>query len=161
MKKVLSLLLAVVLVFSMATVAFAATYYPNVCKVCGATFDTVAEAKAHNEAVCDRICSYCGTRCNDSDDRDKHEKKCLHGSATCDYCGVVFSPIADHDEHLDACKTAHFNIPFAKIFAAIENFLKTTDWNDIVTKVVDAFKTVIEKVKPVVTDLAAKIPAEA
>ena len=161
MKKALSLILAVVLVFSMTTVAFAATHYPNVCKVCGATFDTAAEAAAHNEEICDRICQFCDTRCDSQEARDKHEKICYHGSQTCDYCGETFSPVYKYDDHIDACKAKYFNIPLAKILKAIENFIRTTDWNKIINTVIDVLNKVIGFVKPVITDLVGNISASA
>lgn len=154
MKKALSLILAIVLTFSMATVAFAATYYPNVCKVCGATFDTAKEAAAHNEALCDRICQFCDTRCDSTEDRNTHEKVCFHGSQTCDYCGNTFSPVYKYDEHIDACKAKFFNIPLYKILKMIENFLRTTDWNNIINKVIDVLNTIISTVKPIISKIA-------
>ena len=64
-----------------------------------------------------------------------------------------------YNVHIDACKKKYFNIPLYKILKAIENFIRTTDWNNIINTVIDVLNKVIGFVKPVITDLVAKIPA--
>ncbi len=150
MKKFLSLLLALVLVCSMATVAFAATAQTNTCPYCK-SFTTAdqAEYNAHVSGGCNvkyRPCKFgCGAGFS-AEMLAEHEAICPEGSATCDYCGETFSPVRAYDEHLEACKEKHFNIPFDKIGDSIANFLTSTNWNDIVAKVVSAFQTIAEKI---------------
>ena len=136
MKKFLALALAVICIFSMATVAFAVTY-PNVCKICGATFDSADEAMKHNEVPCDRICPYCETRCETTEKRDAHIKECQFGSQKCDYCGKDFCPIKEYDAHLEDCKAKYFNIPVAKIFATVKDLFSKIDWSSVLGTVKD------------------------
>lgn len=154
MKKFLSLVLALVLVCSMATVALAAQTIT--CPYCE-EFSTTDEA-AYNLHITEGIednclvkyhaCKYgCGKGFNDA---AAHERVCPEGSATCDYCGETFCPVGKYDDHLAACKEKHFNIPFDKIGDSIANFLTSTNWNDIVGKVVGAFQTIIEKISGLV-----------
>ena len=150
MKKFLSLVLALVLVCSMATVAFAAQTIT--CPYCN-EFSTTSEAEYNlhisegvegNCLVKYHACQYgCGKGFVDS---AAHERVCPEGSATCDYCGETFCPVGKYDDHLAACKEKHFNIPFDKIGDSIANFLTSTNWNDIITKIVGAFQTIVEKI---------------
>lgn len=146
MKKFLSLVLALVLVCSMATVAFAATAQVNTCPYCK-TFSTSDELEynAHISGGCNvkyRPCQYgCGAGFSE-ENLAAHEAICPEGSATCEYCGVTFSPVKSYDDHLAACKEKHLNIPADKFGDAI----KGVNWNDIITKIVDFFSGLIEKV---------------
>lgn len=158
MKKVLSLILAVVLVFSMSTVAFAGEA-TKTCVDCGFTAATAANYNAHIlEGGCG-ICTFCGNGFVKAD-LENHKYICTKNSVCCDYCGGTFVSQAESDKHLEACKAKYFNIPLYKILSTVENFIKTTDWNNIIYKAVDIIKTVVEKVTPVVSDLLAKIPTE-
>lgn len=146
MKKFLSLVLALVLVCSMATVALAATPQVNVCPYCN-TFTTADEVEynAHVSGGCNikyRPCQYgCGAGFS-AENLAAHEAICPEGSATCEYCGVTFSPVKAYDDHFAACKEAHLNIPADKIGDTI----KGVDWNGIITKIVDFFSSIIEKI---------------
>ena len=152
MKKFLSLLLAVVLVCSMATIALAADGQPNTCPYCK-TFTTTDEVayNAHISGGCNikyRPCKYgCGAGFS-AENLAAHEAVCPEGSATCDYCGKTYSPVKAYDDHLAACKESHLNIPADKVGDTI----KGLDWNGIITKIVDFFASIIEKI----TSLFAK-----
>ena len=188
MKKALSLILAVVLVFSMTTVAFAATKPQGYdCPQEGCEFwtDSYADMQKHIKDGCNRHfrpCQYgCGNGFATSDELADHEQDCWYGEITCDYCGTYFSPMRGYNEHSEvtcdycgayfspvrefytkhekACKDRHFGIPVYKILKAIENFIRTTDWNKIINTVVDVLNKVIGTVKPIISDLVAKIPA--
>lgn len=166
MKKALSLILAVVLVFSMTTVAFAATKPQGYdCPQEGCEFwtDSYADMQKHIKDGCNRHfrpCQYgCGNGFATSDELADHEQDCWYGEITCDYCGTYFSPMRGYNEHIEACKKKYFNIPLYKILKAIENFIRTTDWNKIINTVVDVLNKVIGTVKPIISDLVAKIPA--
>lgn len=139
MKKFLALALAVICIFSMATVAFAATNVPDrKCDACGTTFTTDAEFRAHVETACDRVCSFCNNTLETNESKDTHEKLCLKGvSDACDYCGKTFTPIAEFDAHLDACKAKYFNIPVAKIVTAVKDLFSKIDWSSVLGTVKD------------------------
>ncbi len=144
MKKFLSVLLAIVLVCAMATVALAADQ-TNTCPYCKTytTADQVAY-NAHISGGCNvkyRACQYgCGAGFS-AENLAAHEAVCPEGSATCDYCGNTFSPVKSYDDHLAACKESHLNIPADKFGDAI----KGLNWNEIITKIVDFFQTIVEK----------------
>ena len=161
MKKALSLILAVVLVFSMTTVAFAATKPQGYdCPQEGCEFwtDSYADMQKHIAYDCNRHfrpCQFgCGNGFADEYELADHEDYCWYGEITCDFCGTYFSPMHGYNVHIEACKKKYFNIPVYKILKAIENFIRTTDWNKIINTVVDVLKKVID----VVSGLVAKIP---
>lgn len=155
MKKFLSLVLALILVFSMSTVAFAAIVQTYTCQYCGVVTADFAEYNAHVSGGCNvkyRPCQYCGVGTPDEDGAlAAHESICPEGSASCDYCGDTFSPVKAYDDHLDACKKSHLNIPVAKITASI----KGIDWNNIVTKVIDTLSDLVAKIKPLFESIGA------
>lgn len=148
MKKFLALALALVCIFSMATVAFAGDML--VCPYCN-RFSTndVAAYNAH-QADCDyakRPCQYgCNNGFPSAEALAEHEYVCTMCNVHCDYCGEDINTNKAYDEHLEACKAEHYNIPVAKITETISNFLKTTDWNSIINKIVDGFQTIIDKI---------------
>ena len=139
MKKFLALVLAVICIFSMATVAFAATIVPNrFCVGCNTQFTTDEEFRAHVETVCDRVCPYCNNTLETNESKAAHEKECLKGvSDACDYCGKTFTPISAYDDHLDACKAKYYNIPVAKIMATIKDLFSKIDWSSVLGTVKD------------------------
>ena len=148
MKKVLSILLAVVLVFSMATVAFAGEA-TKTCADCGFTAETAADYNKHIlEGGCG-ICAFCGNGFVKADLAD-HEYICTKNSVGCDYCGGTFVSQADYDGHIDACKTAYYNIPLAKIIATVKDLLAKIDFDAIIG-------TVKDKVVPAITDFVGGI----
>ena len=161
MKKVVSLLLAVVLVFSMATVALASGDQPNKCPACGATFEKIEDYSTHLRGGCNvyfRPCPLgCGEGFDDEAQVEAHTKECWNGSAHCDYCGDDFSPIYKYDEHIDACKTKHFNIPFAKIIAFVKDLIAKIDFEAVINTV----KDLAGKVGPAIEGLLGniKLPA--
>lgn len=174
MKKALSLILAVVLVFSMATVAFAATTpqgYDCIQEGCEFWTTSYAEYREHIQKGCNRHfrpCKYgCGNgfadeTVEDKAEREDHELDCWKGEITCDYCGAYYSPVREYYEvHEAPCKKAHFNIPVYKILKAIENFIRTTDWNKIINTVIDVLNKVIGFIKPVITSLVGTVAATA
>lgn len=146
MKKFLSLVLALVMICSVATVAFAAVEQPNACPWCGIEFTSEAEYNEHLTQGCNkhyRACQYgCGAGFGSDDATAAHEEICPFGSATCDYCGSTFSPVKAYNDHIDACKKAHLYIPAAKLGDKI----KDLDWNNIIVKVTDFFGKVVETI---------------
>ncbi len=153
MKKVLSLLLAVVLVCSMATVAFAGDL-TNTCDVCGFTSNDIGEFTAHKNAKACAICPYCKvTGCKDAEEYKAHTYICKYAGIVCDYCGGVIDSEEDFANHIDACKAKYFNIPLAKIIATIKDIISKIDFNAIINTV----KDVAGKAVPVVKDLIGKI----
>ena len=150
MKKVLSILLAVVLVCSMATVAFAGDL-TNTCDVCGFTSNDIADFTAHKNAKECGICSYCNvTAYKNAEDLAKHKPVCEYANIVCDYCGNAFASEEKFEGHLQACKDAYHNIPLAKIIATIKDLIAKIDFDAIIG-------TVKDKVIPAVTDLFGKI----
>ena len=127
--------------------------------------DSYADMQKHIKDGCNRHfrpCQYaCGNGFATAEEKADHEQDCWNGEIVCDYCGTYFSPMRGYNDHLAACKKKYFNIPLYKILSAIENFIKTTDWNSIIIKVVDVLKSVLQKVIPVVTDLVAKVATPA
>ena len=166
MKKALSLILAVVLVFTMTTVAFAATNPQGYdCPQEGCEFwtDSYADMQKHIKDGCNRHFRPCQYGCGNGfapsteefDEKRDHELDCWYGEITCDYCGAYFSPVREYYEvHEGPCKKNHFGIPVYKILKMIENFIRTTDWNNIINTVIDVLAKVIGFVKPVIAKLA-------
>ncbi len=135
MKKVLSLLLAVVLVCSMATVAFAGEA-TKTCADCGFTAATAADYNAHIlEGGCG-LCAFCGNGFVKADLAD-HEYICTKNSVGCDYCGKTFISQAEFDNHIEACKSKYFNIPLAKIIAAVKDLVAKIDFEKVIGTVKD------------------------
>lgn len=156
MKKVLSLLLAVVLVFSMATVAFAATgTHANKCDVCDYESADLADFTAHKNAKACGVCAYCkDTKYTNEEERIAHTYVCDYATIGCDYCGGTFTSEEKFDNHIEACKAKYFNIPLAKIIAAVKDLIAKIDFDAIVG-------TVKDKVIPAITDLFGKIDLSA
>lgn len=149
MKKVLSLLLAVVLVCSMATVAFAAGS-EKTCKICDFKTTDAAEYDAHMLAEDCGRCDYCGNGFATSKELDAHTYVCLDAGVVCDYCGDTFASNAKYDTHIADCKAKYFNIPLAKIIATVKDLIAKIDFSAIVG-------TIKDKVVPAITDLVGKI----
>ena len=155
MKKVLSLLIAVVLVFSMATVAFAGNLgYTYTCKVCGGTTTDDVEYNTHITNGGCGTCAHCGQGFSAAMIENHQYNVCLDfaGKATCDYCGAASdSTEAAFDSHVEACKAKYFNIPLAKIIAAVKDLVAKIDFE----KVIGTVKDLIGKI-----DLSSiKLPA--
>ena len=159
MKKVLSLILAVVLVCSMATVAFAGDLgYGYVCKVCGGTTSNAADYNAHITAGGCGTCAYCGQGFSAAEIENHQYNVCLDFAAKCDYCGKDYTGTeAGFDAHVEACKAKYFNIPLAKIIAAVKDLIAKIDFE----KVIGTVKDLAGKAVPVVKDLLGniKLPA--
>lgn len=158
MKKALSLLLAVVLVCSMATVAFAIDY-SYVCGVCGGTTSSPAEYNEHvTKGGCGK-CAYCGQGFNAVEIKNHQENVCRDFAGTCDYCGKTDEDVTDHGTeaefkaHVAACKTNYHNIPLAKIIATVKDLISKIDFS----KVFGTVKDLAGKAVPVVKDLIGKI----
>lgn len=133
MKKFLAIVLAVICIFSMATVAFAATTYPTWdCDACGAVVSDWDEWRSHVENVCDRVCLYCGHAAPTNEKKAEHEYCCLSNVVTCDYCGDGIASQKAFDEHLDACKAKYYNIPLAKIIATIKDLFSKIDFEQVI-----------------------------
>ena len=137
MKKVLSLLLAVVLVFSMATVAFAAVNYTYVCDRCNGTITNSAEFTAHVAADKCAACPYCNAGFLSQAEVDEHSKTCRSFTGTCDYCGASVNKKGAYDEHVAACKAKYFNIPLAKIIATVKDLIAKIDFEAVIGTVKD------------------------
>lgn len=155
MKKALSLLLALVLVCSMATVAFALDYN-YVCDVCGGTTASAAEYNEHVTTGGCGKCAHCGQGFNAVEIKNHEYNVCRHfaGKATCDYCGKASEGTqAEFDAHVAACKTKYYNIPVAKIIATVKDLISKIDFS----KVVGTVKDLAGKAVPVVKDLIGKI----
>ena len=149
MKKVVSLLLAVVLVFSMATVAFAAGS-EKTCKICDFKTTDAAEYDAHMLAEDCGRCDYCGNGFATGAELASHAYVCLDAAVLCDYCGKTYASNAKFDEHINDCKAKYFNIPLAKIIATVKDLIAKIDFGAIVG-------TVKDKVIPAITGLVGKI----
>ena len=158
MKKVVSLLLAVVLVCSMATVALAGNElgYGYVCKVCGGGTSNVDDYNDHIYNGGCGTCAYCGLGFSAADLENHEKNKCPDFEGTCDYCGKTDADVTDHgtkaefDAHVTACKSKYFNIPLAKIIAVVKNLIGKIDFGSIVG-------TVKDKVVPAITGLLGNI----
>lgn len=163
MKKVLSLLLAVVLVCSMATVAFAADVsYTYECDKCHGIITDSATYTAHVKADECATCPHCNYGFATMDEVNAHKGDCRLFTGVCDYCGASVTTENKFNAHVEACKAKYFNIPLYKICTAIENFVRTTDWNNIANKAADianTIKGVVAKIVPTVEGLLAKLPA--
>ena len=54
------------------------------------------------------------------------------------YCGKVLGgPEIDFDAHVAACKAKYFNIPLAKIIAAVKNLISKIDFEKVIGTVKD------------------------
>ncbi len=156
MKKVLSLLLAVVLVCSMATMAFAGNSTKK-CPFCGFT-ETVAGAYDDHIIAggCGR-CSYCDNGFETAEALSNHEYICTKNSVGCDYCGDTFVSQAKFDEHINACKSKYFNIPLAKIIATVKDLVSKIDFESVIGTVKDLGGKVVGFISTI--DFSAIIPA--
>ena len=137
MKKFLAVLLAVICIFSMSTVAFAAMDHGYVCDNCGGTSASAAEFNAHLAAKTCGKCQYCAQGFNTAEEIAEHEYVCPKAYVGCDYCGGVFASNADFDAHIEACKAKYFNIPLAKIVATIKDLLAKIDFEALFGTVKD------------------------
>ena len=129
MKKVLSFILAVVLVCSMATVAFASTDLTNtfVCKVCGGETTSAGAYNAHIlEGLCG-TCAYCKVGFSASDIAD-HQYICPEANIFCDYCGETKASEKDYADHIAACKSSHFYIPVGLIISHVKAYIGKIDF---------------------------------
>ena len=155
MKKALSLLLAVVLVCSMATVAFAGDLTNTfVCKVCGGETTNAADYNAHIlEAKCG-ACAYCGVGFSASD-IGTHQYICPDADIVCDYCGDTYDSEKDYADHIAGCKKSHFYIPLALIISHVKAYIGKIDFK----KAIADGKSFFGYVKTIVTDIAGGIGA--
>ena len=156
MKKVVSLLLAVVLVCSMATVALASTDLTNTfeCEVCGGVTTSASDYTKHMvEALCG-TCKYCGVGLSASDIAG-HEYECPKANKFCDYCGKTFSSEAKFDEHgFDACKKSHFYIPLGLIIEHVKAYFGKLDFKKILAEGKSFFGYVVNIGKDVAGSVA-------
>jgi hypothetical protein len=139
MKKFLAIVLAVICIFSMATVAFAAgdLGHGYTCNVCGGSTSSQAELNKHLAAATCGKCQYCGQGFNTAEEIAEHEYVCRENSITCDYCGTNFDSTDDFDAHIEACKAKYFNIPLAKIVAVIKDIFSKIDFEALLGTVKD------------------------
>lgn len=139
MKKFLSIILAVVFIFSTATVAFAAT---NKCPYCETEIADETVYNAHIAGECDfkyRACQYgCGAGFSTEELLSAHEAKCPEFTADCEYCGETIVSKNAYDEHVAACKEEYNSIPADKIVDTV----KGIDWEGIAGKVVSVVKSI-------------------
>lgn len=139
MKKFLALVLAVICIFSMATVAFAGDDLGHgyVCTVCGGSTGSADALAKHLAAATCGKCQYCEQGFNTAEEIAAHEYVCRSNSITCDYCGGFFDSTDDYDAHIEACKAKYFNIPVAKIVATIKDLFSKIDWSSVLGTVKD------------------------
>ena len=140
MKKFLALVLAVICIFSMATVAFAADEnlgYGWNCEFCGGYTADYNALIAHQKAFDCGKCDLCGKGFETSDKLKEHKYECNQANVVCDYCGETKSSQAKHDAHIDACKAKYYNIPVAKIMATIKDLFSKIDWSSVLGTVKD------------------------
>ena len=149
MKKFLSIVLALVCVFSTATIAFASA---NTCPYCDETYKDEAAYNAHL-ANCDgyfRSCPYkCGADFATEEALEAHKGVCLEYKGECDYCGAVVLTKNAFDAHVAECSEKYLGIPVHKILKALQEFdyegifgkvfgfLADFGWNGIFEKVFD------------------------
>lgn len=152
MKKVLSLLLAVVLVCSMATVALALDHVWQ-CEFCDGTTNSYSALLEHQKANECGKCGLCGKGFDTKAELDAHAYDCHQANIVCDYCGGTSSSQAIYDAHIDACKAKYHNIPLAKIIATVKDLISKIDFS----KVFGTVKDLAGKAVPVVKDLIGKI----
>lgn len=150
MKKVVSLLLAVVLVFSMATVALAGNNPVKVCKFCGFTSDVAAEYNAHVLAKGCGICGYCGNGFETEALLKEHVKLCPEANIYCDYCGDTIDSENNYAAHIDACKKSHFYLPIALIVEHLKAYFGKLDFKKILSEGKSFFSYVITIGKDVI-----------
>lgn len=150
MKKALSLILAVVIAFSMTTVAFAASNLTNKCDVCGFMSDDIYEFTAHrNEFGC-KVCKYCGVAgLKNADEIKYHEYECKYANIFCDYCGGTKASERDYFEHIDACKEKYFYIPLALIIEHVKTYVSKIDFK----KAFNDGKSFVSYVIVIITDI--------
>lgn len=140
MKKFLALVLAVICIFSMATVAFAADEnlgYGWTCEFCGGYTADYDALIAHQKAFDCGKCDLCGKGFETSDKLKEHKYECNQANVVCDYCGETNPSQAKHDAHIEACKAKYFNIPLAKIIATVKDLLAKIDFSAVFATVKD------------------------
>ena len=139
MKKFLALALAVICIFSMATVAFATDDlgHDYVCTICGGSTGSAEALDKHLAAATCGKCQYCGQGYNTAEEIARHEYVCRSNDITCDYCGGNFDSTDDFDAHIEACKAKYFNIPLAKIIATVKDLLAKIDFSAVFATVKD------------------------
>ena len=123
MKKFLSVVLAIVCIFSTATIAFAST---NVCPYFKETFVDEAEYTDHlaNFDGFFRKCQYgSGADFATVEELERHEGLCLEFVGECDYCGDFVLTRNAFEAHVALCKVKYCSIPVHKIM----KFLQETD----------------------------------
>lgn len=148
MKKVLSLLLAVVLVCSMATVAFAGAA-EKVCKYCNYTTTDAADYNAHMlEKACGK-CGYCGNGFETKALLDEHTPICIEANIKCDYCGDTYDSEKNYADHIADCKKSHFFIPLALIIEHVKAYFGKLDFKKIIAEGKSFFGYVVEMGKDV------------
>ena len=156
MKKVLSLLLTVVLVCSMATMAFAGDPTKK-CPDCGFTSTVAGAYDEHIIAGGCGKCSFCENGFATAEELSNHEYICTKNAVGCDYCGGSFVSFAKYDEHINACKSKYFNIPLAKIIATVKDLVSKIDFESVIGTVKDLGGKVVGFISTI--DFGAIIPA--
>lgn len=158
MKKFLSLVLALVMALSVATVGFAAAKYE--CESCHEVFATEALYTAHTSGGClidFGTCKYCSGKVATAN-LTAHEAACPKGAGECEYCGEDYATQADYEAHKKSdCKMINTlgSEDTAKIVDKVIDALKSVDWKGVVEKVVDVvkgidFEGIIAKIQPIV-----------
>ena len=138
MKKVVSLLLAVVLVCSMATVAFGLNYSWT-CDVCGGETGSAAEYDAHLLSGTCGTCEHCGKGFSkvvnykdengiEHSDLSDHQYICPNANIFCDYCGETKASEKDYADHIAGCKAKHFYLPIGLIINHVKAYIGKIDF---------------------------------
>lgn len=155
MKKALALVLALVMVFSMGTMAFAADEITYRCDECAQDFKDASEFNTHVKAVhpdpvkATLVCGVCGNKFASESDFNAHIATCNANS--CPKCGRVFNDEAIYNDHVKNCrindKGGLVDFTVQEILAAIVTLASNsmTQWNDI-ESIVNNLIGLIEKI---------------
>lgn len=149
MKKFLSVILALVFVFSGVTVAFAVD---NSCPVCGEEFTAKKYGSAdkaetafndHTKDGCDGkvyACKFaCGAKFSTEANCDTHERSCLeYDGGSCKDCGALYKTYGDELDH--DCGSGNSSVADDAADKVV-SFVESINWNEVV----GAVKTLIEK----------------
>lgn len=164
MKKFLSLVLALVMAFSVATVGFAGLA-DLTCDSCLAKLPDEKAYNAHVNGGClidFKTCQYCASKVA-TDNLEAHELECPKGAGKCEYCNEAYDNQADYAAHkASECKMINTvgSEDTAKVVDKVLDFLADVDWKGLADKVVDAvkgidFEGIIAKIKPIIEKIVA------
>lgn len=163
MKKFLSLVLALVMALSVATVAFA-SQADLTCDSCLTKLESLDAYNKHVNGGClvdFGACKYCSGKVAKGN-LAAHEAACPKGATSCDYCGEDFDTAGAYDAHIEACKAEYMNIPAASILDKVVEAVKNIDWEDVFGQIKDAiggidFEGIIAEIQPIIEKVVAYV----